>query len=70
MMDSVKLFGLGIGFCIAAAAINVGSPVFFTKQHADLWHQDLVSRGLLPSPFEGQKEDARSTNNNGTQWGY
>ena len=70
MMDSVKLIGLGIGLCIAATAINAGSPVFFTKQHVDLWRQNLVSRGLLPSPIKGQKEDARSTYNNGTQWGY
>jgi hypothetical protein len=70
MMDSVKLFGVGLGFCIAAAAVNVGSPVFFTKQHLDSWHEHLVSSGFLPSPIEGQKENVRSPYNHVSQWGY
>jgi hypothetical protein len=62
--------GLGIGFCIAAAAINVGSPVFFTNQHVEFWRQNLVSSGLLSGTISEQEANARGSHNNVSQWGY
>jgi hypothetical protein len=70
MMTRSHFLGLGVGFCIAAIAINHGSPLFFTAKHVDNWRQDLASRGLLHGSIAEQEENVGSANLNVPPWGY
>ena len=69
-MKAAHLAGLAIGLTVSALSVVTGDPAFFTSEHAEIWHEHLAARGLLPErftepqPFVGGPDIAFS------QWGY
>jgi len=62
--------GLVIGLTVSVLSVASGDSQFFTAEHAEIWREHLVARGLLPERLPEPQTFARGPHHGFSQWGY